>query len=108
MRAGELNNLVTLQEQVTTENEYGEEEITYQDYKDVWADIENLSGDRYFEAQAANSEVTGEITIRYRTDINEKMRVKYNNRIFDIQSFYDPNEEREKIILAVNEQQESG
>jgi SPP1 family predicted phage head-tail adaptor len=70
----------------------GEWVDTYADYVTVWAAIEPLSGTKYFQAQQANSDVTGVIRIRYRSDLESDMRIKYTKggitRYFLIVSFY--------------------
>ena len=43
-----------------------------------------LKGRKYFEAAAANSEVQGETEIRFRSDVNADMKIKYKNVIYDI------------------------
>ena len=107
--AGQLNNLITIQEEVEEENEYGETITTWEDYIDVWADISNLDGRQYFEAMASESEATGEIKIRYNASLVQKMReddmrIKFNGRIFQIESFFDPDESRRELKLIVKEQ----
>lgn len=58
----------------------------YKDSFTVWGSFIFLKGRKYFEAAAANSEVQGETEIRYRTDVNADMKMKYKNMIYEIVS----------------------
>ncbi|PGC82329.1 phage head closure protein [Bacillus toyonensis] len=58
----------------------------YKDSFTVWGSFIFLKGRKYFEAAAANSEVQGETEIRFRTDVNTDMKMKYKNMIYDIVS----------------------
>lgn len=102
--AGELNDYITIEKEQTTTGDYGEEITEWVEHVSCWANIKNLSGEEYWDAKSVNSEVTAEIKIRYRDDITADMRVSYNGRIFDIESFFDPYEERKEIRLMVKEQ----
>ncbi|QUW33643.1 phage head closure protein [Bacillus cereus] len=58
----------------------------YIDSFTVWGSFTFLKGRKYFEAAAANSEIQGETEIRFRTDVNADMKIKYKNTIYDIVS----------------------
>lgn len=103
MRAGELDTYVTFQEEVETEGEYGTE-TTWQDYASCWGGIENLSGSAYFAAQQANSEVTGTLKIRYRTDLDPAMRVVIDGQPYDIEAMFDPDQSREELHVLLKGQ----
>jgi len=50
----------------------------------VWAKVRFLRGRERWAAQAVNSEVEVEFTIRYREDIDETMAIKYNGTMYEI------------------------
>lgn len=104
INAGELKNLITIEKPVETEGDYGETIKTWEQHCQCWSNIQNLRGDEYWAAKASESEATGEIKIRYRDDITEDMRVKFNSRVFEIDAYYDPFEERKELQLIVKEQ----
>ncbi|WP_074628960.1 phage head closure protein [Bacillus cereus] len=58
----------------------------YKDSFTVWGSFIFLKGRKYFEAATANSEIQGETEIRYRSDVNADMKIKYKNVIYDIVS----------------------
>ncbi len=91
-------------ENVTTEDQDITIKYEQKPYAQVWANMQNLRGEEYFAARAGESEATGKIKIRYRDDVTADMKLKYNGRIFDIESFFDPYEERKELQLIVKEQ----
>lgn len=104
MRIGQLKDRVTIQNYVRTPDGYGGYTETWQDIATVWANIKPLRGREFFQAQQIQSEVTHKITIRYRNDIDETCRVKYNGQIFDIKSIIDiDNRHRFLELMCVGE-----
>lgn len=82
---GELDKRLTFQ--VIDEDAKSPDGDPIEGYKDsftVWGSFIFLKGRKYFEAAAANSEVQGETEIRFRTDVNADMKIKYKNVIYDI------------------------
>jgi SPP1 family predicted phage head-tail adaptor len=68
----------------------------------VWAKVANLSGnERRATAQGGKlPEARTEITIRYRTGINEKMRVLYNGKIYNIRHINNFLEQNTWLVLT--------
>lgn len=50
----------------------------------LWASFEPLSVKDVINAQAADSQVIARCTIRYRKDINSKMRIEHRGRSYEI------------------------
>ena len=103
MRAGKLRHKVTIQDYTESQNSYGEMTKTWSDYATVWASIEPVRGREFWESQQINAEVTAKITIRHLYGINPKMRVKHDNRIFEIISVINPEERNVELQLMVKE-----
>lgn len=104
MNIGDMKTKVTFQEYAESSGDYGDEK-TWQDYEQAWGSLENLSGRAYFEAQQANSEVTGKLKIRYRDDIKPEMRIKVGtDRVLNIETFYDPDGRNRELHILVKEQ----
>ena len=102
MRSGELNKRIELQ--IPTRSQSSGEWIdTYTTQATIWGAIEPLSGNRLFLAQQANSQIQGVIRIRYRKDVTPKMRVKYNNRYFQIISIINKDESNKELQLWYRE-----
>lgn len=77
MRTGPLNKRIRIQRQVNNQNDFKENVISFEDWQEVWASIEPLSGREYFAAQQISSDVTTKIRIRHLEDVTRKMRVVY-------------------------------
>lgn len=104
MRIGDLRHRVTIQEYSEIVDEYntpvgGE----WQEVCTVWAAVEPIQGREYILLHNTQSELTTRIRIRYRSGIKPAMRVKYGDRIFDIQSVIDPEERHIELQLMCRE-----
>ncbi len=75
---------ITLQFPSDGVDDYGNAMDSWQDLATVWADIVPMSGREYLTASQATSETTFKIYIRYIENVNAKMRILYNNKIFEI------------------------
>lgn len=79
-----LNKRVSILEQSTTQNSYGETESNWLTIATVWANIRPLRGRELYQANQVHSETTSKVTIRYRSGILPKMRINYSGRILEI------------------------
>lgn len=66
MRAGRLRHRITIQRPERVQNSIDEWVDTWVDVATVWGAIEPLTGRTFFEAQQANSDVSGKVTLRYK------------------------------------------
>lgn len=84
MNPSKLRHRITLQLLVETQNDYGEDVKKWEDGATVWASINSLSPREFFAAEKQNSEITHKINLRYVPGILPNMRVKFQNRTFEI------------------------
>ena len=84
MSIGELRHRMTFQKPVISTNENGFEIETFENYKTVWSKVSNLSGREYFEAAAVQKEKTVKFLIRAGVDIDETLRILFNDKIYNI------------------------
>lgn len=103
MRAGRLRHRVIIEQRTYTTNAMGETVWSWSALDTVWASIEPNTGRRYYEAKQANSEVEGTIVMRYRSDMEPTMRVKYDSRIFQILAVLSPQEREKELHLLYKE-----
>lgn len=108
INAGDLDKRVTLQRLTANSpdrDQGGATDESWTDLATVWAKMMPLRGREYLAAQEINTEVTGAIQIRYRSDLslNSANRVKYGTRYYDILAIVDPLERHEELILYVKE-----
>lgn len=81
---GILNKRIIIQSPPTAKDSYGAPTGDWTDYKTVWASINPIVGKEYFSAETVNNEITHKIRIRYIPGVKPSMRVKYNDRYFEI------------------------
>ena len=84
MRAGSLNRRITIQARTTGQDAYGEPLTGWTDVANVWADIEDATGNQMIAAQAILNPVETKITIRYRLGVTAAMRVLHKTDVYDI------------------------
>ena len=110
MRSGLLRTLLTIETYEETTDDMGQPIQDWETFTTAWGKVKPLRGNDYWAAQQAQSDVTGEIEIRYipalvdklRADI-EKVRAKHGDRVYQIKSFFDPDERRKRLTLMVRE-----
>ncbi len=94
---------MTFQRNTPTANSIGEVVDTWTNCLTVWGSARPLSGGKYFAAKQANSEVSGEVEIRYRSDILPTMRMAIGTRILRIVSIINPDSRNERLIILYKE-----
>ncbi len=99
MRAGRLQARITIQEQATTQDAYGENTGTWSDVVDLYAWIAPVSGQEGVREDQTSNQITHRITIRWRSGITPRNRVTYNSRIFNIHSVRTIDEQAREMIL---------
>lgn len=107
MRSGPLRHRVTIQRRIESQDATGAVIWTWFDHATVWAAIEPLMGREYFAAAEVQSEVEVRIRMRYRSDMNETMRIRHGDDIgspsifslYEILTITAPREEHRETIL---------
>lgn len=87
MRAGSLNRRVMIQKRDTGRDAAGQPLQTWSDYAQAWADVKSPTGlgaIRDMQGDLSASVARYSIRLRYRTDLNFAMRVKYGDQVFDV------------------------
>lgn len=97
MSIGEMKHRITLQQLVISTNENGFEVKAWQDYKTVWAKATSLAGREYYQAAAIQAEKTLVFLTRYIEGINESMRIKFGDKVYNI-TFINSLEYQKKYI----------
>lgn len=103
MRAGQMRERITFQKKIETRNSFNEVEISYSDHVTVWAQVLPNAGTKFYQALQGTSQVSGEIHIRYRSDIEPTMRILYGNRYLEIISLVNPQERNKEQIIYYKE-----
>jgi SPP1 family predicted phage head-tail adaptor len=102
-RAGQLRHRLNLQAATETRDSFGGVVLTWSTIATVWGSIEPLSGRELFAAQQVNALISARIRIRYRDDVNARMRVVHEAKSYDIQSVIDPETRHVELELMCAE-----
>lgn len=103
MRAGLLRHKVTLQQVTETADATGDPQETWSDVATVWGALDGLSAQEFFTARQRQGENTVRFRLRYREDVQPKMRLVVGSRTFDIAGAFDPDGRRRDLTILATE-----
>jgi len=92
MRAGSLRHKITFQQLTVANDTWGHSAETWTDQVTTYAALWTLRGTERMESLKLDNEITHKIRVRYKRDLNPKMRIKFGERYFNILSMIDPDE----------------
>jgi SPP1 family predicted phage head-tail adaptor len=102
-----LRHRLTLQQEVKTDDGAGGYVRTWQNVADLWAEISSVNlksyGNEIFHFGKIQSEISHKVIIRYRNTISTNMRLLFGNRVFNIRSILNKDENNEILELLVEE-----
>jgi SPP1 family predicted phage head-tail adaptor len=100
--AGELDRRITIQTLSLTKDSEGGMADDWSNLATVWAKVRNLSGnERRVTVEGGQvAEARTEFTIRYRSGLNERMRVSYAGKVYNIRHLNDFNAAHEFIVIT--------
>ena len=75
----------------------------YTDYASIWAESRFLRGRNFYAARSANIKTDVEFVIRYRTDLDENMRIKANGKYYNIEGVLPLDNDRLYMTVRANE-----
>jgi len=84
--AGQLDRRITIQSFTTTTDDFGEVVKSFTTLANVWAKVIEKSGKEGEDGNQIVASKSVEFFIRYRSDINEQMRIQYNNETYKIEA----------------------
>lgn len=85
-QAGQLDRRITLQTFSETTDAFGQELKSYSTLATVWAKVVERIGKESEEGDMIAATKKVEFMIRYRSDVNEEMRISYNSNIYKIKA----------------------
>ena len=108
VRAGELRRRIAVQRRDVGQDSTGQPVETWATLFMAWADIAPLNGKELMAASAVQSEVTHEISVRYRPELSDpktvaQYRVLYGTRVFNIKASLNQDERNRVVILQAAE-----
>lgn len=75
----------------------------FEDYISIWAESRWLRGRNFYAARAANVKTDVEFIVRYREDLDETMRIKLNDRLYEIEGILPLDNERSFLTIKAYE-----
>ena len=84
MRAGNLDRRIVIQSATTAQDAYGEPIETWSTFATLWAERNDLRGTEFFAARQVANQIVTAFRVRWRTDINPRMKVVDGATTFDI------------------------
>jgi SPP1 family predicted phage head-tail adaptor len=114
MRAGTLRHRVTIQQRSGGVDALDQPlPDSWVDVATVWADVNPLSGRELLLAQAARTQLSGTVTIRFQHQFSDPVamaarRIAYNGRYLNITASRDVDEMHQLIELSYSEGTNNG
>ena len=103
IKAGKYNKVISLQKQVNEQNDYGGIVSKWKTVANIRAAVEPLQGREFFSGAVPLNENTVRIRIRYGTNVDNTMRLKYGNRSLEIINIIDSKEAHKELQLICKE-----
>ncbi|OOH89534.1 head-tail adaptor protein [Pasteurellaceae bacterium 15-036681] len=103
MNIGRLRHRIKIQTLSNRPNDYGATIAEWRDKYHVWAEVKPLSGREFFGSNQIHSEATTQIWLRYIPNIDRTMRVKFNQRLFEIVAVINYKEQNRTLLLQCKE-----
>ena len=99
MKAGQLNQRVTIERLTETEDKYGDSTSEWVTAATVWAAVEPLVGREFMAAMQAQASVSTRIRMRYRPGVTPADRVTHEGRVYGIESVIDVRAGHRELVL---------
>lgn len=101
MKAGQLDQRVTVERYTSTEDELGQPIEAWAPLFTCWAAVEPLNGREFFAASTTLSETTTRVRIRYRPGLTVVDRINHDGVLYDIQAIINPKSgDRELVVMC--------
>lgn len=84
MRAGSLDRVIRIQRLVERLDGAGQAIEEYVDVEEEWAEFRPVNGTESFVSQQRFATVTHRFRIRWREDLDERCRIVFEGRAFDV------------------------
>lgn len=99
MRAGTLTERITIENIITSKNNFGATEKVWQPYINTRCNIRLNNGNRQIENKEIINTYSITFTIRYYYNINERMRIVWNGKKYRILSIF-PDKHKQSIDIV--------
>lgn len=103
IKVGRMDRRVMLQDRSVSPSSFGEPVPAWVDVAELWAAVEPLGSSEIWRAQAAESDATHRVMIRWRAGVSDRMRLIYQGRILEIESVANEGEKDRVLTLVCRE-----
>lgn len=101
IKSGELDRLVTIQDDVGVKDEYGQTTTVWQDvHTDIPCGITFIKGHEQFESTQEVANLTTDFKIRFIEGITPRMRLVFEGEIYDIKRVIEITRRKGYVIQA--------
>jgi len=108
MEIGKLDRRITFQTRSTTKDKFGQKLTVWSDFATVWANVKSIGGVEKMRASSVGSTLSHVIVTRYSPDyapliLASAMRIKYGDRILNIQTASETDDRKSFITFSCDE-----
>ena len=103
MRAGALRHQVVIERPQITRDSAGGEVTTWLSIATVYASVEPISGREWVTANAAGGDLSHRVRMRYTPDLDLTDRLRFNSRIFQVESVINTDERNVELVVMCRE-----
>ena len=96
-----MDRRVVIESFTTAANAYGEPIKTWSVFATVWAQVSPMRGEERFSAQQIDARATTRFRIRYRSDLDQTMRLSYGGDAYDITAILEIGRQEGLDLMAV-------
>lgn len=100
MRAGQLNEIITLYKRVITLNEYNEQKEDYVEYIKVRADVQPSSSALQMQIERETEVQTVVASVRSYVQVAHADRVKWRDNMYDVSAIM-PDRKLNRLVLTL-------
>lgn len=101
---GWLRHRVTIEEPTATPDLAGGESVLWSTRAVIWAEVAPVAAREAAVAGHHAAVATHEVTMRWRNDLDGRLRLVHRDRIFRILAVTDPDERRRYLVASVREE----
>lgn len=101
--AGQLDRQIQLQRNTAAggTEEFGDESVNWSTFATVWARVTSQPGSETFQTQQRTNKQETVFRIRYRGDVDPKVRIVYQGMAYEVLDVVEPAESRRREFLDV-------
>lgn len=100
MRAGELRYRITIEQVAEQRDTYGDVKQSWSTFVEVWSSYRSVSGREFFASSQVNASVSARFGIRYLDGLTEKMRVNFDDDLYNIVAILDSEKDADLVLLC--------